>query len=102
MAYIQTIVMQKAGSNWETEFAALTEIENDISNQNYLDYSGTYEAKMETHQLDDETQTFTIVRTFTNKSDFDTFEDHVLNNYGNPKTVLESLGWTVTISFQSV
>ena len=102
MAYIQTIVMQKAGSNWETEFAALTEMQNDISNKNYLDYSGTYEAKMETHQFDEETQAFTVVRTFTNQSDFNTFEDHVLNNYGNPKTDLQSRGWTVTTSFQSV
>ena len=102
MAYAQKIVMTKTGSNWNSGDKVLQEIQSDVNDADYVTYVEDNTQFHESHEFNVETQTFTVTRTFADQSTFNAYETHVLSNYTNHKTVLESKGWTVSTTFHTV
>ena len=102
MAYAQKIVMTKSGSNWNSGDEALQEIQSDMNDADYVTYLEDNTQFHENQRLDKESQTLTVTRTFDDESSFKAYETHVLSNYTNHKTVLESKGWTMSTTFHTV
>ena len=96
MSYSQKIVLKKTGSDWDFVSEVLEELHIDVNDSNYINFVRDNPLYVEEIQLDDVSQELTILRTFDNESDFNTFKTNLNNSYTDPKNNLQAKGWTLT------
>ena len=93
MAYTQTIVLKKTGSDWDFISEAVAELQADINDAEYIGKITTNEALEELFSLDDLDQILTLKRIWQSESD-------AAENLASSDILskLSAAGWTITES----